>query len=158
MINLVKLSCGLCHGRGPGYRVRLIWGAMLLFALPAAASQVTTTTTLAVTSGGSAVSTVTSGSVVALTATVMAGAAPVTVGQVNFCDATAATCADIHLLATAQLTSTGAATLKYVPGPGSHSYKAVFLGTANAASSASSVSTLSVTGGYPTFTTLTSTG
>jgi Bacterial Ig-like domain (group 3)/FG-GAP-like repeat len=143
---------------GKNLRERLapIFYAAALVALPAAAA--TTTTTLTVTSGGSAVSTVTSGSVVTLTATVLAGATPVTVGQVDFCDATAVTCADIHLLATAQLTSAGTATLKYVPGPGSHSYKAVFLGTASAASSASSVLTLSVTGKYPTFTTLTSTG
>jgi hypothetical protein len=61
-------------------------------------------------------------------------------GQVNFCDATAASCTDIHLLGTAQLTSAGTAVLRFRPGPGSHSYKAVFLGTlAGGASSSTAV-------------------
>ena len=38
-------------------------------------------------------------------------------------------CEDIHLLGTAQLTSAGTAVLKFIPGMGSHSYKAVFVGT-----------------------------
>ena len=77
---------------------------------------------------------------VTLTATVQAGATPLTLGQVNFCDATAASCTDIHLLGTAQLTSAGTAVLRFRPGPGSHSYKAVFLGTlAGAASSSAAV-------------------
>ena len=59
----------------------LCGGAVRAWAAPAA-----TTTTLAVTSGGGAVTTVASGSVVTLTATVMAGTAPVTIGQVKFCD------------------------------------------------------------------------
>jgi hypothetical protein len=48
-----------------------------------------TTTTLAITNGDSAVTTIATGTVVTLTATVLAGAAPVTVGQVKFCDAAA---------------------------------------------------------------------
>jgi hypothetical protein len=75
------------------------------------------------------VTTVASGSVVTLTATVLSGATAVTTGLVNFCDATAAYCTDIHILGMAQLTSAGTATLKFVPGIGSHSYKAVFVGT-----------------------------
>jgi hypothetical protein len=82
------------------------------------------------------VTTVAPGSVVALTATVTAGSTPVTPGQINFCDATAKSCTDIHLLGTAQVTSNGTATLRFRPGIGSHSYQAVFLGTnANAKSS-----------------------
>ena len=77
---------------------------------------------------------------VTLTATVQAGAAALTVGQVNFCDATAASCTDIHLVGTVQLTSAGTAVLRFRPGPGSHSYKALFLGTlAGAASSSAAV-------------------
>ena len=77
---------------------------------------------------------------VTLTATVQTGATALTLGQVNFCDATAASCTDIHLLGTAQLTSAGTAVLRFRPGPGSHSYKAVFLGTlAGAASSSAAV-------------------
>ena len=108
-----------------------------------------TTTTLAVTSGGSAVTTVASPSVVTLTATVLAGSTPVTVGQVNFCDASVAYCTDIHILATAQLASAGTATYKFRPAPGSHSYKAVFRGTTTDATSSSSVSGLSVSATGP---------
>jgi hypothetical protein len=71
--------------------------------LPAWAAPAPTITTLSVISGGNAVTTVAPGSVVTLTATVMAGSTPVTPGQVNFCDATAKFCTDIHLLGTAQL-------------------------------------------------------
>jgi hypothetical protein len=61
-----------------------------------------TTVSLAVTSGGSAVTSVTTGSIVTLTATVGAGPLAVTTGQVNFCDASVNNCTDIHLLGTAQ--------------------------------------------------------
>jgi trimeric autotransporter adhesin len=95
------------------------------------------------------VTTVSAGSVVTLTATVMAGSTPVTVGQVNFCVGSAPSCTDIHLLATAQLTSAGAAVFKFRPGAGSHSYKAVFLetphGAMNYAGSASGAAALTVT-------------
>jgi len=56
----------------------------------------------------------------------MASLFPLTTGQVNFCDATAAYCTDVHILATAQLTSSGTATYKFRPGIGSHIYEAVF--------------------------------
>src|SRR5271168_2662309 len=102
------------------------------------------TTTLAVTSGGSTVTTVTAGSVVTLTATVTAGGTPTTPGQVSFCDATAKYCTDIHLLGTAQLAN-GTATLKFRPGVGSHSYKAVLAEPANLGPSASTASPLTVT-------------
>ncbi|MGC2767583.1 MAG: VCBS repeat-containing protein, partial [Candidatus Acidiferrum sp.] len=77
---------------------------------------------------------------ITLIATVQVGATALTLGQVNFCDAAAASCTDIHLLGTAQLTSAGTAILRFRPGSGSHSYKAVFLGTlAGAASSSAAV-------------------
>jgi len=109
------------------YAVALAW--FYLCAASQAAAGTTTTTALAVTSGGAAVTSVPSGSAVTLTATVTAGATPVTPGEVNFCDATASYCTDIHLLGTAQLTAAGTATLKFVPGPGSHTYYAAFKGT-----------------------------
>ena len=87
----------------------------------AGSAQTASTTTLTVESGGSAVTTVASGSVVTLTATVQAGTRAVTTGQVSFCDATATYCTDIHWLGTAQLTSAGTAVLKFRPGIGSHS-------------------------------------
>jgi subtilase family serine protease len=113
-----------------------------------------TTTTLAVTSSGASVTTVTSGTAVTLTATVLAGSTPVTQGRVSFCDASAVACADIHLLGTAQLTSAGTATLKFIPAIGSHSYKAIFAGTVTAAVSSSGASALTVTGKYPSTTTI----
>jgi hypothetical protein len=113
--------------------------------LPAWAAPAPTITTLSVTSGGNAVTTVAPGSVVTLTATVMAGSTPVTPGQVNFCDATAKFCTDIHLLGTAQLTANGTTTLKFRPGVGSHSYKAVLAEPAGLGPSASTASSLTVT-------------
>jgi hypothetical protein len=130
-----------------------------------ALTQTATTTTLTITSGGSAVSTVPMGTVVTLTATVTVGAtAPVSPGQVKFCDATAAHCEDIHVVGFAQLTSTGIAMVKFRPGVGSHSYNAVFLGTPNGspayAGSASGNGSLTVSppGLYPSTTTLTVSG
>jgi trimeric autotransporter adhesin len=113
--------------------------------LPAWAAPSSTITTLSVTSGGNAVATVASGSVVTLTATVMAGSTPVTPGQINFCDATAKFCTDIHLLGTAQLTANGTATLKFRPGVGSHSYTAVLAEPAALGPSASTALSLTVT-------------
>jgi hypothetical protein len=122
--------------------------ALLLAVLPAAAgAQAATATTLGVTAAGSAVTTVNAGAVVTLTASVTAGTTPVTVGRVNFCDATVTYCTDIHLLATAQLTAAGTATFRFKPGVGSHTYKAVFAGTKSNATSSSTASALSVT--YP---------
>lgn len=132
-------------------------GAGQAWAQPAA-----TTTTLAVASGGSAVTTLTSGSVVTLTATVLAGTTPVTVGQVNFCNAAATHCTDINVLATAQITSAGTAVFKFRPGVGSHTYKAVFLGTPNGAKSyagsSSGTAALIVTGPYKSSTALSGPG
>jgi hypothetical protein len=135
-----------------------LFGTLLLAGLPAAAAGTATTTTLAVTSGGSGVTTVASGSVVTLTATVMAGTTPVNPGPVKFCDATAAYCDDIHILGTAQLTKAGTATFKFRPGVGSHSYKAVFVATKSDAGSASATAALTVTGLYPTGTTIAPSG
>ena len=122
--------------------VSFVQGVGLRHAWAASAS---TITTLSVTSGGNVVTTVASGSVVTLTATVMAGSTPVTAGQVNFCDATAKFCTDIHLLGTAQLTGSGTATLRFRPGVGSHSYKAVLAEPAALGPSASTASSLTVT-------------
>ena len=117
-----------------------------------------TSTILAITSGGSSVTTVVSPSLVTLTATVASGTSKVTIGTVNFCDATATHCTDIHRLGTAQLTSAGTAAIKFWPSVGSHSYKAIFVGTSNNMTSSSSTAQLTVTGGYPTFTTVGSSG
>src|SRR5271170_3038319 len=123
------------------------------WAVPAA-----TTTTLSVASAGNPATTVMSGALVILTATVSAGGPPGAPGQVNFCDATAKFCTDIHLLGTAQLTSAGTATLNLRPGIGSHSYRAVFVGTKANAASASTAAALTVTGVYPTISTIAASG
>ena len=120
-----------------------------------------TSTTLTITNGSSAVTTVASGTVVTLTATVAAGTTPVTPGVVNFCDATAAHCEDLHIVGTAQITSAGTAIFKFRPGVGSQSYKAVFVGTKTYTGSSSSTAALTVAppvGGYPTSTTIASSG
>jgi hypothetical protein len=118
----------------------------------------TTTAALTVTATGAPVTSVTAGTVVTLTAAVNTGSTALTTGQVNFCDATAAHCEDIHLLGTAQLTSAGTAVLKFVPGIGSHSYKAVFAGTTSNGAGSSNPSPLTVTASYPTTTTIAQSG
>jgi hypothetical protein len=124
-------------------------GALLLFALGVPtlmAASVATTTTLAITANGLSVSSVDAGAVVTLTATVESGGKAVTLGQVNFCDATAPICSDIHLLGTAGLSSAGKAVVKFVPRAGSHSYKAEFVSTAADGASVSTAQPLLVYG------------
>jgi hypothetical protein len=121
------------------------------------------------TSGGQTVAaggSVASGSEVTLTAAVVSGSTTVTTGQVNFCDASATYCTDIHLLGTAQVIqsgpSAGTAVFRFHPGIGSHSYRAVFAGTPNGATpiegSASSTVTLTVSGTFPTTTAIAASG
>ena len=132
---------------------------------PAWAAPASTTTALTLGSSGETVvenGTISSGSVLTLTATVTAGTSSVNVGSVSFCDASAPLCSDIHLIGTAQITQAGTAVFKVIPGIGTHMYKAVFAGLPNGttvyAGSSSSTSTITVTGTYPTVSTLTSTG
>jgi hypothetical protein len=113
-------------------------------------------TTLTISSGGNTVSTVAAGNAVTLTAAVNGGT--VTQGLVNFCNAAATYCTDIQLVGSAQLTSAGTATLTLLPGIGAHSYKAVFAGTSAVVGSGSSATPLTVTGSYPTVTSLTALG
>jgi hypothetical protein len=122
------------------------------------AGSTATTTTLSVVSNGAPVTTANSGSVVTLTAMVKAGSVPVTPGTVNFCDASAAHCSDIHIVGTAQLTSAGKAVVKFRPGRGSHGYKAIFFGTKTDDASASATKALTVTGPIPSVTTFVANG
>ena len=134
--------------------------ALAVFAQTAAAT--TTTTTLAVTSSDVRADSVSSGTVVTLTATVKSKSQAVTVGRVSFCEAGATTCTDIHQLGLAQLTSAGTAVMKFVPGIGKHSYKAVFAGTPHGkqdyAGSTSRTVSLSVTGKFATDTSIAASG
>ena len=111
-------------------------------------------TTLTVTSGGSTVTSVAVGSTVALTANVKQQEGTIAGGQVNFCDGAAKYCTDIHIVGIAQITSSGTASIKVHPTPGSFSYKAQFVGTNTFAASTSAVSSLTVTGQYPSITTI----
>ena len=150
--------------RSTGFRMQVLCRQFLAYlsvsialvfaaaATQSAFAQTATTTTLAITSSGNAVTSVSAGTVVTLTATVVAGTTPVTTGQIAFCDALAAHCEDTHRLAVAQLTPSGAAVFKFRPSGGSHSYKAVFLGTQTYAGSSSSTSSLNVTGPFPSVT------
>jgi len=77
---------------------------------------------------------------------------------VYLCDASAAYCDPVHQMATAQLTSSGNAVFRFVPGSGARTYKAVFAGTTADGSSSSAPAPLTVTASLPTTTTLTQTG
>ena len=123
----------------------------------ARAAATATTTTLAITSSTGTVTSVAAGTAVSLTATVKAGATLVPAGSVYFCDASAAHCTDIHRIGTGQLGTSGTAVLKLVPGPGLHSYKAEFAGTAADAPSNSAASSLTVNAA-PTITTIAQSG
>ena len=117
-----------------------------------------TATVLTVTSAGTPVSSIAADSAVTLTATVTDGGAAVQPGQILFCDATAAYCEDIHIVGTAQLTPAGTAALTITSSPGSHSYRAVFTGTATEDTSSSAIASLTVTGGGATSVSLTASG
>jgi len=104
-----------------------------------------TTTTLSLTANGSPATTVSSGTVVTLAASVVSGGTALTTGQINFCEATAPLCTDIHLLGTAALTSSGNAVLKLLPAPGDHSYKAILAQNDYGATSQSGAVPLTVT-------------
>ncbi len=129
----------------------------LIIALPcraiAAPASVPTSTDLAMMAGTNSLSSgasVASGTVVTFLASVSSGATKLTRGQVRLCDASAASCTDIHQFGLAQLTSAGTARFRFVPGIGSHSYKAVFAGTPGGspayAASRSATVALTVTG------------
>ena len=117
-----------------------------------------TSTTLTVTSAGNPATSIAAGNPVTLTASVQLGGGLMTAGTVNFCDANAAHCADVHVLGTAQLTSAGTATINLRPGIGGHSFKAVFVGTSSVGTSTSSAVALAVIGLHPTTTAIAESG
>jgi hypothetical protein len=169
---LPRKNSASCHRQRASLRFTLVYrmlreavrftGAASLFAgiatggAASAQTKAATVTSFSVSANGSPATSVAAGTVVTLTAQVTAGGANVSPGQVNFCDATATYCTDIHILATAQLTNSGTATYKFRPGIGSHSYKAMFVGTNSYAGSISSASLLTVTGTTGPFSTATS--
>ncbi len=118
--------------------------AVALGSRPAFAAPAATSTTLSVTVNGVPVPVVPAKSAVVLTAKVLFNLTSVFQGQVDFCNASTASCTDINLLGTAQVTAAGTATLKFVPGPGNHLYRAVFKGTQVYGRSTSNTATLQV--------------
>ncbi len=152
----ILLTCTVPSGRADGQTVslschfrsalRALAAALGCFLLPLTASAATSTST----SLAASATTVAHGTVLTLTATVVAGATAVSPGSVRFCDASASTCQDTAQLARVQLTSSGVATYKFIPALGSHTYKAIFSGTTANATSTSSTLSVSVTGQYPT--------
>jgi hypothetical protein len=152
MWNLRHLTA--CVRPRRGRNTTLLLSALMAVTLPNAAhaAAVPTVTTLVLSSPS-----VASPTAVTLTASVLAGGAPVANGSVTFCDASAPRCEDSAIVGKAQLTA-GTAKLKYIPGIGTHKYTAVFTGTAAATASTSSVQTLTVTGLYPTTTAIAATG
>jgi hypothetical protein len=152
MWNLRHLSA--CVRPRRGRNTTLLLSALMAVTLPhaAQAAAVPSVTTLVLSS-----SSVASPAAVTLTASVVAGGAPVASGSVTFCDASAPRCEDSAIVGKAQLTA-GTAKLKYIPGIGTHTYTAKFTGTAAAIASSSSVQTLTVTGLYPTTTAIAATG
>jgi len=120
-------------------------------------AQATTSTALTITPPGQTSSTVPSGTLVHLSATVSVGQSLAPAGRVIFCDNTLdGPCSDLHgKIGTAQLvTATGTATMNFFPGAGVHEYVAKFVGTNADASSISTVQSLTVTAAYPTQITL----
>ena len=95
----------------------------------------------------------TQGTIVTLAASVGSSKRPPLSGTVNFCDVTAKLCTDIHKIGAGQITDGGPAKLRIEPGPGAHSYVAVFLPSNGYAAASSNVAIFSVTG-EPTVTTL----
>ena len=144
--SLLLLLCGWV-------RLAATLAVLAVLGVPAALGQAATTTTLALSS-----SSVTAETAVTFTATVSNGS-PVTLGTVTFCETTTATyCFNSAIIGTAQLTAAGTAVIKRAPGIGSHTYKAVFSATTTNATSTSSAQAVTVTGLYPTATTISSTG
>ena len=89
---------------------------------------------------------VAAGTAVTLTATIPPGNPAVTSGLLTFCDASAAHCLDNAVIGTAQVSSAGLASMKLVPGVGTHHYQAVLQGTIHYSSAVSSPVALTVTG------------
>ena len=131
---------------------------MICGAWASSAAQTPTVTTLTVSSGGSTVNSIAAGNTVTLTAIVSPQVGTIATGQVDFCDGAATYCTDIHVVGVAQITASGSASIKVHPAPGSYSYKAQFVGTKNYATSTSTASPLTVTGKYPSSTTIASSG
>lgn len=112
-------------------------------AVPAANGAVTLTVSSAT---APTVSSVPAGTAITLTASVSGNGARLTRGMVRFCDAAVAPrCTHENKIGHAQLTAAGIASAKFTPGPGIHTYSAVFYPQWQWNSSTSAAQTLNVT-------------
>ena len=133
----------------------LLAGSLSVSGIAATIPAVPTSTLLSTDVSGSFISKIAHGTAITLTVQVHSPTATVTRGQVQFCDGAAPHCTGLGLLATAQITPAGIATFKLIPGIGTHTYRAQFLGVLTAYQpSNSSTETLTVTGKFPTTTSL----
>ena len=160
LVRVVVRSCSFFPARNSRLQIILTHLFMLMIcgAWAPSVAQTPTVTVLTVTSGGNTVTTIAAGNTVTLTAIVTPQAGKIAAGQVNFCDGAAKYCTDIHIVGVAQITASGSASIKVHPVPGSFSYKAQFVGTSTFAASTSAASPLTVTGKYPSITTIASSG
>lgn len=101
----------------------------------------TNSTTLTISPGNS----VMAGTTVTLAASPLHNTLPITSGSVIFCN-TSAPCPGAGVLGLVQVTSSGTATLKFVPGVGTYNIQASYSGPGGDWSSVSEVQTLTVTG------------
>ncbi|ABF43710.1 Integrin-like protein [Candidatus Koribacter versatilis Ellin345] len=123
---------------------RLLFILLTFTGVALAAVGSSTTTTLSITSAGAPVAYVSAPSTIKLTATVKSSALAVFPGLVKFCDKSInATCSGNAFLGTAQLTSSGKASLATRFGYGAHSLQAIFVGTRFYFSSQSSAASFS---------------
>jgi len=90
-------------------------------------------------------SSVTAGTMVTLTASPLHNDLPISAGSITFCN-TLAPCPGAGVLAVVQVTSTGTATLKFVPGAGNYNIQAQFIGAGGEWGSSSDPQTLNVAG------------
>ena len=116
--------------------------ALGLFAIHMAQAQIGTSTALKITVQGNQVTSVSSGTVVTLTAIVSAGGLPVNPGQVTFCDGVGTRCAYVG---SAQLKSSGSAGISFMATAGNHSYEAIFAGKLGVLGSTSAPAALTAT-------------
>jgi hypothetical protein len=131
------------------FRYTRAWASVFVIAMFGSAvlfAQTASTTSLALSASKAA-----EGTAVQLTAMVEAGAQPVSPGQVLFYDGKT-------LLDTAQLVSSGTASVKLRLGPGAHSLTASFAGTKTYGKSSSGAQSLTVTATLATSTALSASG
>src|ERR1700749_4869371 len=107
------------------YQLVLLLGLATIGWMPSARGAIATTTSLTPSATSAPAKTA-----IILTAKVTTGGLPARAGQVELCDATTKFCEGTAVLGQAQLVgSTGAASIKLILAPGSHSIKALYAGT-----------------------------